>query len=78
MFFSDTVGATFEPFGLLHFLLFFIVGLGVFLIVYYKDAIRSWKHERKLAISMASFAQPENIKKRLIDSVINIFIFQEF
>jgi hypothetical integral membrane protein (TIGR02206 family) len=56
MFFSDTVGLVFEPFGFLHIVLFIFVALGVFMIVCFKDRIAQWKHERILAISMASFA----------------------
>ncbi len=56
MFFSDEVGIVFEPFSFLHFVLFACIFAGIALIYFNREKIRNSKHERKIAIGMASFA----------------------
>lgn len=56
MFFSDTLGRVFEPFSLLHLLLFVLIVLGVGLIFLFRKKIRQSRHERLIAKGMALFA----------------------
>jgi len=56
MFFSDEVGLVFEPFSFLHYLLFILIILGVFLIYLFRDKIANLKYERQIAKGMAMFS----------------------
>ncbi|MBN2540089.1 MAG: TIGR02206 family membrane protein [Bacilli bacterium] len=56
MFFSDDVGVVFEPFSLLHCLLFVLILIGIVLLYVFRDKIANYKHERRIAKSMALFA----------------------
>ncbi len=56
MFFSDKVGIAFKPFGILHFSLFILIIAGVLLLYIFREQIRSFRYERRLAKGMALFA----------------------
>ncbi len=56
MFFSDEVGIVFEPFSLLHYLLFLFIIIGITLLYIYRKQIRVHKNERRIAKGMALFA----------------------
>ena len=56
MFFTDEVGIVFEPFSLLHYTLFFLVGIGILIIFVFRKRIREYRYERRVAIAMASFS----------------------
>ena len=56
MFFSDEVGVVFEPFSLVHMILFICIFLGIGLIYINRKRLRNHPKERLIAKSMALFA----------------------
>jgi hypothetical integral membrane protein (TIGR02206 family) len=56
MFFSDVVGIEFEPFSVVHYLLFLFIITGSILIFVFRERLRHSPYERRIAIGIATFA----------------------
>jgi len=56
VFFGDSIGIEFEAFSFIHLMLFVLVLVGATLIYVYRGKLRNYKHERKIAKTVAVLA----------------------
>ena len=56
VFFGDSIGIEFKAFSFIHLMLFALVIVGVILIYVYREKLRNYIHERKVAKTVAVLA----------------------